>query len=287
MQHLLLSLLAVLTCHLPVGSSPQLSMADAGDLEQLPPEIRDEIYALALVQTEPLTLCNYGNDQKRLGERSGRGRRAPKMKNQWARTKKPKVAPVDHKRNLKGRGHKYVKGKWVKVPSNVALLCVNKKIYMEAAPVLYSRTRFRFRHPGTMRRFLNSIGDNVKYLRDVGLCRWEFRAGLVQARHALEALAAAENIHTLEVSEGDLYPNVPAQWRAWLPGTDKVVRLCRPLFNSLKASYKHNGLKASILEVIKIKFDGSCGFPRTCTKAELQRMLKQSIAEQHGLKFEP
>lgn len=119
-------------------------MTDCGDLEKLPPEIRNEIYALALVQAEPFALYNYGNDQKRLGEPTSRAYRAPRMKNEWARTDKAKVAPVGHKRSPKGRGHKYINGKgvWVEVPSNVALLCVNKKIHMEAAPVLYSRTKF-------------------------------------------------------------------------------------------------------------------------------------------------
>ena len=57
-------------------------MADAGDLEKLPPEIRNEIYALVLVRAEPFALCNFNGDQESLCERSARGRRAPKMKNE-------------------------------------------------------------------------------------------------------------------------------------------------------------------------------------------------------------
>jgi hypothetical protein len=271
-------------------------MADCGDLEKLPPEIRNEIYALVLVQTEPFALCNFGNDQQSLGERSGRGRRAPKMKNQWARTDKPKVAPVGHKRNLKGRGHKYVKGKWVEVPSNIALLCVNKKICQEAAPVLYSRTKFRFVHANTMRRFLVSIGNNIQYLRDVGITRsgWEFRGGYVQARLATEALAAAKSMHTFEVTHRDVCPKASARSPRRYPGVHKIVGLCRPLLDSLKTAHKSNELKASVTEVIKIgRIESrdlwSCGCTmKEATKAnvELQRGIKRSIAEQHGLELE-
>jgi hypothetical protein len=46
---------------------PSYNMADLGDLEKFPPETRNEIYALALIQAEALTLCKFGGDQKRLG----------------------------------------------------------------------------------------------------------------------------------------------------------------------------------------------------------------------------
>lgn len=276
-------------------------MADAGDLEKLPPEIRNEIYALVLVPAEPLALCNYGDDQNKLGEPSSRRHDAPKMKNEWARTDKLKVAPVDHMRNFKGRGHKYVKGKWVEVPSNIALLCVNKKIHLEAVPVLYGRTKFRFQNANTMRRFVNSIGNNIQYLCDIGVSAggWEYRRGFNSARVAIEALVAAKNIHTFEVSHVDVCPNVSSNMRGYLPGSNKVVRLCKSLLDSLGIAYKANGIKASILEVIKISVanhrepgfypfrDCDCENDQAAkANAELQRELKRSIAEQHGLKFE-
>ncbi|GAB7332531.1 hypothetical protein MBLNU13_g04318t1 [Cladosporium sp. NU13] len=227
-------------------------MVDCGDLEKLPPEIRNEIYALVLVQADPLTLCNFGGDQKNIGEPTGRAYHAPRMKNQWARSDKLKVAPVGHNRSLKGRGYKCAGSKWVEVPSNVALLCVNSKVQMEAAPVLYSRTKFRFKSGNAMRRFLNSIGDNIQNLCDVGICArgWHFR-GFKSAREAVEALVAAKDIHTLEVSHVDICPK-GANKRQFFPGSDKVVKLCRPLLESLKIAYEANGLKANILEVIKV-----------------------------------
>lgn len=168
-------------------------MADCGDLEKLPPEIRNEIYALVLVQAGPFDLCNFGGDQKRLGEPTSRRGDAPCMENEWARSDKAKVARVGQQRRLKGIGHKYVgRGKWVEVPSNVALLCVNKRIYAEATPILYSRTKFRFESAGTLHRFVDLIGDNTQHLRDIGMLAggWKFRLGFYEARYAMEALTA-------------------------------------------------------------------------------------------------
>ena len=275
-------------------------MADCGDLEKLPPEIRNEIYALALVQAEPFALCTFGGDQKNIGEPTSRAYCAPRMNNQWTRSDKRKVAPVGHKRSLKGRGYKYVRNKWVEVPSNVALLCVNKKIHMEAVPVLYSRTKFRFQTVTTMRRFTNSIGDNIQYLCNLGISPrgWDYRFGFNSARMAIEALVAAKSLHTFEVSHIDICPYT--RLRQHYPGSHGVVKLCRPLLESLKIAYKTNELKASILEVIKVDIttehrDLSLGISGACgceTKQAikdndgLQRELKRLVAEQHELKFD-
>lgn len=144
-------------------------MADCGDLEKLPPEIRNEIYALALVQAEPFALCNFDGDQKRLGESAGRGRNAPKMNKEWARSDKAKVAPVGHRRNRKARGYTGVGSKYVEVPSNVALTRVNKQLNVETSSVLYGFNFFNFKTTCALERFLKQIGNNKQHLRTVGL----------------------------------------------------------------------------------------------------------------------
>lgn len=249
-------------------------MTDCGDLEKLPPEIRKEIYALVLVQAEPLELCNFGGDQKKIGESSGRGRHAPKMKNEWARSgRATKVAPVGHKRHRKGIGHQHIGSRWFEVPSNVALLCVNKRIHTEAAPVLYSRTKFRFQNSNTMSRFLNLIGDNIQHLRDVGISGdgWEYRRSLCEARRSLQALAAAKSIRTFEVSRHDVSSDGL--------GSHRIVGLCRPLLDSLKVAYENNDLKASILEVIKIK-----SVRRPCRLYAVRRRKTQQAIEKDRTK---
>ena len=276
-------------------------MADCGDLEKLPPELRNEIYALVLVQAEPLLLCNFGGKQKSMGERKSPRFHAPRMENECARTIKPKVAPVGHKRSLNRKGHEYVQGKWVEVPSNVALLCVNKKTHTEAALVLYSRTKFRFRKVDTMRRFVSLIENNIRYIRDFGILAggWEYRRGFRAVRYVIEALAAAKSMHTFEISHVDICPNVSPRFRKYYPGSNKIVKLCRPLLESLKIAYKAGDLKASILEVLKIDDpknrgfeygrDGDCGCEveqATKNNVELERELKQLIAEQHELEFD-
>jgi hypothetical protein len=75
------------------------------------------------------------------------------------------------------------------------------------------------------------------------------------------------------------------------------VKLCRPLLESLKIAYETNGIKASILEVIKVdvtshrEFElhhGACDCDTKQAingKAELERELKRLVAEQHDLEF--
>jgi hypothetical protein len=273
-----------------------LTMADAGDLEKLPLEIRNEIYALVLTRPKPMVLCNFGGDQRGIDSRD--------LDNEWARSAPAtKVAPVGHRRSIKAIGYQWSRGKWVTAPSNIALLCVNEKISAEAVAVLYSRTKFRFAGAGTVRRFLNLIGEKKHYLRNVGMCArgWKFGRGFYEARYAMEALAAAKGIRVFEVAHVDICPKAPTQYRTVLPGSHGVVRLCEPLLDSLKTAYEDKDLNASILNVVRINAvkehrtpfvprQGivSCG----CTKKQmievndgLQRQLKHSVAKQHGVAF--
>jgi hypothetical protein len=80
------------------------------------------------------------------------------MNNEWARSDKAKVALIGHNRNVKGIGHKEVGNKWVEVPSNVALLCVNKRVYAEASPVLYGRGKF----PGASHRLSHKVSSKMR-----------------------------------------------------------------------------------------------------------------------------
>jgi hypothetical protein len=278
------------------------TMADAGDLERLPLEIRNEIYTLVLTRPKPLVLCNFGGDQPSIDRGD--------LDNEWARSAPAtKVAPLGHHRNIKAIGHQWEGQKWVKEPSKIALLCVNEKVSAEAVAVLYSRTKFRFARAGTVRRFLNLIGDKKQYLRDVGMCArgWKFGVGFYEARYAMEALAAAKCIRIFEVAHVDVCPQVPATSRRVYPGSQKVVKLCEPLLDSLKTAYQDKDLNASVLDVIKIsavknyrtgairsyergrglEYE-SCG----CTRRqrieandELQHQLKHSVAKQHGVAF--
>jgi hypothetical protein len=143
------------------------------------------------------------------------------------------------------------------------------------------------------------IGDNTQYLRDIGMRAGGWKClGFYEAHYAMEALVAggAKNIRTLEVTHADVCPNVDSKNRRYLPGFHRLVRLCRPFLDSLKIAYKDNDLDANILEVIKIsvsrKGNGRLG-QCDCTSGqvikantELQRMLRQSVAEQHDLELE-
>jgi hypothetical protein len=282
------------------SSSPRavLAMAGAGDLEKLPLEIRNEIYVLVFTRPKPLVLCNFGGDQPGIDRRG--------LDNEWARSATAtKVAPLGYRRSVKAIGHQRVGQKWVKAPSKIALICVNEKVSAEAVAVLYSRTKFRFARAGTVRRFLNLIGDKKQYLRDVGMCvcGWKFGRGFYEARYAMEALAAAKCIRRVEVAHVDVCPQVPATSRRIYPGSQKVVKLCEPLLNSLKTAYEDKDLNASVLDVVRISaVDNYCTVgvhsyerghgleykPCGCTRKqrieandELQLQLKHLVAKQH------
>jgi hypothetical protein len=283
------------------------TMADAGDLEKLPLEIRNEIYALVLTRPKPLVLCNFGGDQPSI-DRGG-------LDNEWARSAPAtKVAPLGQHRSTKAIGYQWVRRKWVEAPSNIALLCVNEKVSAEAVAVLYSQTKFRFARAGTVRRFLNLIRDKKQYLRDVGMCArgWKFGLGFYEARYAMEALADAKCIRVFEVAHVDVCPHVPAKSRRLYPGSQKVVKLYEPLLKYLTAAYEDKDLNASILDVVRVsaveEYMYDVGFSLSlerglghgleetscqCTTQqsveandELQHQLKHSVAKQHEVAFE-
>jgi hypothetical protein len=184
------------------------------------------------------------------------------------------------------------------VPSNVGLLCVNKRINAEAIPVLYGCTKFRFQNACAMCRFLGLIGDNIQCLRDVGiqLSGWSVRCGFVEVRHAIKALTVASALRTFQVAHTDVCPLHHWAHTSFLPGNHNVIKLCKPLLNSLRKTYKDKDMNASILDVIKIdanKSDYEHGWDCKCTKQqrvevkdEFQRKLKHSIAKQHNVVFE-
>jgi predicted Zn-dependent protease len=105
-------------------------------------------------------------------------------------------------------------------------------------------------------------------------------------------------MHTFEVSHVDICSNMSPIMREKYPGSHQVVKLCRPLLESLKMAYDTNDLKASILEVIKVDVANHTDFEfvfEYCrckteqaikNKAKLELELKRLVAEQHDLEFD-
>lgn len=237
-------------------------MADAGDLEKLPIELRNKIYALILIKPDGFTLQNYKNGYQHYPDNKKRDHNAFE-----------EIAPIPDHRNPKHRGQtprlvrrkRRIESVHVLAHSDVELLRVNKKIFAEAAPMLYGGNKLTFRNVSTLGRFLDMINDEVKpHLRHVAITQtYQYRAagslswngGHAQARRSLRALAKAKGLRTLEVSHSDLCRNAPwpAPWADKLVGLYELATMCKPLLKALEVSFEKQNLACSVLNVIKIK----------------------------------
>jgi hypothetical protein len=139
-------------------------MADAGDLEKLPPEIRKEIYTHLLVESETIMV-----------KRLLRGKR---------KRKHGTVALQS------GTGR------------SSELLRVNKLISEEAAQVLYGYSKFEFQNTGALRQFLEQIGDSKRHLRHVAIYHEGliFMNSWNSLKQSIQILASVRALRTLEVS---------------------------------------------------------------------------------------
>lgn len=207
-------------------------MADAGDLEKLPVEIRKQIYKFLLVETRKIGIMRYG---KAVESRSAR---------------------MDNHHNVQHRGKVYDthKREWVAAPPCViSLLYVNRRISQEAKEILYGFNQFEFEHAGALESFLANIGDSIAHVRHVAIIghgllysyRWD------EMDRSLARLAKAKALRTLEISHGALCKSAYQTMRRPVePRT--LFQHFRPLLRVLEAEYRKQHLNVSAADVIKI-----------------------------------
>lgn len=175
-------------------------MADAGDLEKLPPEIRKEIYTHLLVESEVIPI-------KRL-----------------LRAKRKRLLQDKRKRNHGTVGIQ----SWAGRSSGV--LRVNKIISEETAQVLYGYNKFEFQNTGALRHFLEAIGDAKRHLRHVAI----YQEGIMfmkswnSLEQSVQMLASARALRTLEVSH-----SVLCHKGTLMLQTKELVEHCKPLLHAL------------------------------------------------------
>jgi hypothetical protein len=220
---------------------PNQTVAGMGDFGRLPPEIRNRIYELLLHEPQVVKLQSYQPRDKLSYMVDGEV---------TSRLASNEVAPVNHKRNTAHRGQEWDGEKWVEVPSKLALLQVNKHINAEISSMLYGFNSFEFTTSIALERFLQQIGDNKQYLREVGLTFHPGGYVAVAGRRAMLALIAAKNLHTVSLS------NVPVETieadayyaRTYLT---MYVQMCLPRLAPLHATLQANGQGADVLDVLK------------------------------------
>jgi hypothetical protein len=207
-------------------------MADAGDLDKFPLEIRLQIYAHLLVENKKIPI-------KRIVE-----------------NKQEKPARLDNYRNTKHLKQLYdsQQKRWIDaLPCTTSLLLVNKAVNAEATQVLYGLNRFIFEHAGALRCFLESTGDSKLYLRHLAIAGRGvlYHGSLIAMKRAIGLLQQTRGLRSLEISHAALCSG-PRKRDSHVE-TNTLVSVFAPLLKSLKATFDKQDLNFSILDVVKIE----------------------------------
>jgi hypothetical protein len=137
----------------------------------LPLEIRDRIYRLVLVQSEPIQIWTPVG-----------GKTIMSGKNFASDLYHPDYQPEGL-------------GKWLHGPESwLNLLSVNKEIYSETVPIVYGANTFKQKSSTALNHFVPTIGRYIQQLSTVDFgssCRW------VTIKAALEALKEASGLRKL------------------------------------------------------------------------------------------
>lgn len=197
--------------------------------ENLPSEIRNEIYSLVLVKDEPIYLRLFEPNH---GEK--------------------RVVPQGWRNQGKHRGQvwqPFCPRRWIDAPPAFnALLRVNSTVAAEAAPILYSKNRVAFDMCRTAIEFVEQIEDSKVHLCYITICSdWSMRRGMVML---LSVLTDATSLRKLELHIYD-------HWRHRLYARSNVdaerelVALFKPFLTVLHHSYRRQRLSASVLDVVQ------------------------------------
>jgi hypothetical protein len=208
-------------------------MADSGDLGKLPPEIRKEIYSYLLVEDKRVVISRYNEHQQYRTVRMGSYRNPNHIDSTYDRDTQV----------------------WTKTaPGPDALLLVNKLVSQEAAQTLYGLNYFEFENIAALHCFLECIGDSRQHLRHISILGqsvlYRYKWEVMDA--SLRLLTQASGLRSLELPHL-AFCGTPFGRSATDPRT--LVQHCRPLLESLKASFERQNLDMSIFDVIKIELD--------------------------------
>lgn len=229
-------------------------MADAGDLERLPPELRNEIYAMVLVTSDSIGLEICRGVQTYVID----GKEVSRIATREVQPRYNRLRILKHRMQEWDPSH----GRYVPSPRKTALVCANKKIEMEASAILYGSINFSFRNAQALEWFLSQIGKNKKHLRAIGFSNPIEEKGYHCKRafnRAMLALEASKRLRTVELR---------ASWWVWKEASasqllDTLVSAFMTLLKSLEGAYKANNINLSVLDVPRLPSSPCC---RICTR---------------------
>jgi hypothetical protein len=211
------------------------TMADTGDFEKFPLEVRNEIYAHLLVKTQKIPI-------KRVRE-----------------NKQGKAVCTDNHRNTRHPKEFYDRGqkRWVAAPlCATSLLLVNKAISQEATQVLYGFNQFKFEHAGALLCFLECIGDAKQHLRHLELIGRGILYGgsLLAMTRSVKLLGQTGGLRPLKILHFAICDvNDGHEARHSKVSIKALAIVCAPLLGFLKASFEEQGLSYSAFDVVKIE----------------------------------
>jgi len=210
-------------------------VADAGNLEKLPPEIRKQIYTHLLVEPKTIAIKRYIN---------------PKA------YKSREVARMNHHRKSDRNRKVYDRRRkaWVEAPpSTTSILLVNKVICRQATPVFYGSNDFFFDNAGALQDFLAWIGQSRQYIRRVEIDGNDgrgirYNASWKALDRSLGLLESAKGLRALHFYHNgfcgiDSYDHVDIR---------ELGKHCTPLLRSLQATCEACNVKVEVLDVVKI-----------------------------------
>ncbi|KAM0721433.1 hypothetical protein Q7P37_002357 [Cladosporium fusiforme] len=215
-------------------------------LQSLPVELRQRIYSLVLVESEPIHLKGKPIATPRAAQRLD-----------YLRSLRPYSASKIRR----------VKARAAARSAHLRLLSTSKQTRAEAAPLFYGENKFSLcfeRGMKAFERFLQLIGDMKVYLRHIILPSWCFMAFSAYSPRrihrtmgrCLDTLVAATNLRSLEIPAEYLgYRGFELNEKRLLNIANQikvVARQCAPLLKSLEASYRTQNLSLNVVDVIKI-----------------------------------
>jgi hypothetical protein len=201
---------------------------------ELPAEIRNLIYTIALTDSSGINLIGTFKHRRRTVERV-------------SEETMMKVSGTD--RWSSSRLNKYSRATNTEPASLVAsLLAVNKQIYQEARDMLYGNV-FIFADSFALYSFLINLGPvSCKYLKTISLLGWGFGRAMKAYNHAcFSTLVSATNITTFHIDARIGYYRAPK---------GAVEQLYRDAFPWMEAIGAASGRADAVLDVLQ--FGDNC-----------------------------
>ncbi|KAM0712371.1 hypothetical protein Q7P37_011466 [Cladosporium fusiforme] len=238
----------LLPVHAPVAEAASTTTAIASPLLRLPLELRQRIFALAVVKDNPIDLQFYST--QRIGENNRRLEVGP---DQCHHDSTHRLRVVQRQRRGESRicdPYEYVPS----TPGHTALLQVCKQIHLDATPILYGSNKFMLRDIITLGESLKQIATSKRYLRNIGIGIGGYIPifPIRDKKNVFLKLArTARDLRSLSISHYELCapPRCPHHATTIKDFVDHV----KPLLESLQASYTAQNLELTAFDVIKLE----------------------------------